>query len=376
MPYADPERKREYDRRRRATIREQFAALRQSVQYDADGKVRGQSVQYAPEREPYVPLPDATLARRSTLVDAEGNVLQRWEIEKPDLAARDAAWREIATALAEGLPRAEPIPAPAAVNSDLCACYPIGDHHMGMLAWKYETGDSYDLDIGERLIGAAMAHLVEVTPACNNGLVVFLGDFMHYDSFVAVTPTSKNPLDADGRFPKMVRAGIRSMRRVIEMAAARHFHVRVIVEIGNHDLASSIFLMECLHNIYENDPRISIDTSPRHFHYFSFGHVLVGTHHGHGVKAEQLPMIMATDQPEAWGAAKHRYWWTGHVHSRTAHDFRGFTVESFRILPPPDAWAANSGYRPIRDMKAIVLHREHGEVARYIVNPEMLRHAA
>src|SRR5579885_3580646 len=107
MPYADPERKREYDRRRRATIREQFAALRQSVQYDADGKVRGRSVQYAPEREPYVPLPDATLARRSTLVDAEGNVLQRWEIEKPDLAARDAAWREIATALAEGLPRAE-----------------------------------------------------------------------------------------------------------------------------------------------------------------------------------------------------------------------------------------------------------------------------
>ena len=50
----------------------------------------------------------------------------------------------------------------------------------------------------------------------------------------------------------------------------------------------------------------------------------------------------------------------------------GCRVESFRVLGPNDAWAENKGYRPAQDMKAIVLHREFGEVARHIVNPRML----
>jgi hypothetical protein len=35
---------------------------------------------------------------------------------------------------------------------DTLAAYPAGDHHVGMLSWKQETGASYDdVDIGERL---------------------------------------------------------------------------------------------------------------------------------------------------------------------------------------------------------------------------------
>tara|TARA_R110000772_G_scaffold180258_1_gene291507 strand:+ start:250 stop:645 length:396 start_codon:yes stop_codon:yes gene_type:complete len=130
--------------------------------------------------------------------------------------------------------------------------------------------------------------------------------------------------------------------------------------------------MECLHNIYEKEERVSIDRSPRHFHYFSHGSCLVGVHHGHGTKMANLPLIMAADRPEEWGKATHRYWWTGHIHHDSVKDHAGCRVESFRILPPADAWAANKGYRAGRDMKAIVLHSEFGEVARHIVNPAML----
>jgi hypothetical protein len=187
-----------------------------------------------------------------------------------------------------------------------------------------------------------------------------------------VTPTNRNLLDTDGRYPKMVRVAIRCMRYLVEAARRRHGSVHVIVEIGNHDLSSSIFLMECLANLYENEPRVTIDTSPRHFHYFHFGKNLVGTHHGQSVKMEKLPLIMATDQPELWGSTEHRYLWTGHVHHDQAKDIEGCRVESFRVLAPQDAWASNKGYRARRDMKAIVLHREYGEVARHIVNPAML----
>jgi hypothetical protein len=219
-----------------------------------------------------------------------------------------------------------------------------------------------------------MTHLVACSPSDVDALVVFLGDFLHYDGFDAVTPTNRNLLDADGRFPKMFEAGLRLMRRTIELAAGKHNLVRVIVEIGNHDTSMAVVLAHCLAALYENVDRISIDTSPRHFHYHEFGKVAIGVHHGHGraAKAEHLPLIMAADRPDMWGRTRYRYWLTGHVHHQSVKDYAGCSVESFRILPPADAYAANEGYRAPRDMKAIVYHREFGEVGRNVVNPSML----
>ena len=81
---------------------------------------------------------------------------------------------------------------------------------------------------------------------------------------------------------------------------------------------------------------------------------------------------MAADRPEDWGSSTHRYWWTGHIHHDRVVDHTGCRVESFRVLAPGDAWHNESGYRAARDMKAVVLHKIHGEVARHVVNPDML----
>jgi len=347
-----------------------------SILYNAAGEVQeywNKSKLEGRDPEEAFKLPDPKhVAKVSTLYDQEGRVTQQWVAEKPDAVAQSELWREAAKAMAEALPRAEPVPPSVTFKSpDLMACYPVGDHHLGMLSWDQETGENWDLAIGEKTLREAMNYLIAASPACEQALVVFLGDFMHYDSFQAVTPTSRNMLDADGRFPKMVRAAIRSMRHAIESAAAKHGKVKVIVEIGNHDLSSSIFLMECLSNVYADDPRIDVDTSPKHYHYLEFGLNLVGTHHGHGPKPDKLPLVMAADKPEEWGRTKHRYWWTGHIHHDTTRDFEGCRVESFRILAPADAWAHQKGYRARRDMKSIILHREFGEVARHTVTPGM-----
>lgn len=321
-------------------------------------------------------IPDPKIITKvSTYYDQTGAVTGQWVSEKPEDLAKEALWREFAAGLAEELPRAKPTKAPKETASTLLACYPVGDHHLGMLAWHEETGADYDIGIAERLLNDASGHLINSAPACDRSVVVFLGDFMHYDSFKPVTPMHGNLLDADSRFPKMVRAAVRSMRGMIDTALHRHGQVRVIVEIGNHDLSSSIFLMECLRNVYENEPRVVVDTSPRMFHYFDFGKNLVGTHHGHNVKMKDLPLIMATDKPEEWGRTTHRYIWTGHVHHDHVQEFAGCIVESFRVLASPDAYSACK-YRAGRSMKSIILHAEHGEVARNTVNPAMFQVAA
>jgi hypothetical protein len=351
-----------------------------SLLYDAAGNVKEYwnktKVQGRPDEETtHVPDPKL-ITKVSTLYDQQGQVTQQWVSEKADDAKREAQWRAFAEGLQSELPRAEPVPGPQRASDSLMACYPVGDHHLGMLSWDKETGADYDLAIGERLLCGAIEYLVNAVPSCEQSLIAVLGDFMHYDGLEAKTPTSGHLLDADSRYPKMVRAAIRSIRFMIKTALVRHSKVHVIIEIGNHDLSSSIFLAECLANIYEDEPRVSIDTSPAHYHYFDFGSCLIGTHHGHGVKMEKLPLIMATDRADVWGRTKHRYWWTGHVHHKQSHDFEGCSVESFRILAPTDAWAAQKGYRSIRGMKAITLHKEFGEVARHTVNPEMMNQAA
>lgn len=347
-----------------------------SIRYDGSGNIQqywNKTKQAGRDPEDCIHLPDPKrIVKLSTLSDSQGNVVQQWVSEKPEEAQREALWRAFAEELGKSIPRAEPITGPEHVASDLLACYPVGDHHLGMRAWGHETGsDNYDLKIGEKLLMDATEYLVRSTPACDTGLIAILGDFGHIDSFEAVTPANRNLLDADGRYPKILRTAIRSIRAMVIEALMRHLRVHVIVEIGNHDPVTAIFIMELLAALYENEPRVTIDTSPSHYHYFEFGRVLIGTHHGHGAKLDKLPQIMAADRAEAWGRSKHRYWWTGHVHHRQALDFAGCSVESFRILAPPDAWAAQKGYRPIRDMKAIVIHKDYGEVARHTVNPEM-----
>lgn len=350
-----------------------------STLFHADGSVAQQwdktKTSGRPEEET-TPLP-GPITKVSKLYDSQGNVIQEWVSAKATEEQKALAWREYAQELARGVDRAAPIPfVEKSRHGDLLACYPVGDHHLGMLAWGTETGgESYDMKISEDLLRNASTYLMRMAPPCEQALIAFLGDFLHYDSFDAVTPTGHNLLDADGRYPKMVRTGVRMMRHMIDAALERHGKVHVIVEIGNHDLSSSVFLMECLRCVYENEPRVTIDTLPSHYHYFKFGRNLIGTHHGHGTKMEKLPMIMAADRAKEWGETAHRYWWTGHIHNRTANDFAGCSVESFRILAPADAWAAQKGYRPIRDMKALVLHAEHGEVARHTVNPDMFKGA-
>jgi hypothetical protein len=189
---------------------------------------------------------------------------------------------------------------------------------------------------------------------------------------VAETPASRNPLDADGRYFKMVRVATRCVRYLIKVALQHHESVHVIIERGNHDPAGSQALMLMLEQVMENEPRVTVDVSPAKFHYHRFGKNLIGIHHGDTVKMKDLPLLMAHDRAQDWGETEHRFWWTGHVHHDATQEFPGVKCESFRVLAAKDAWHSEKGYRSKRDMKAIVLHKEYGEVARHTFNPEML----
>lgn len=320
----------------------------------------------------------------STLYDSQtGEPRLQWVKTHLDHDEKIERIREAIDSLKDELPRIEPTErnVPSNNNDDddghpndnLMAVYPIGDHHIGMLSWEEETGKNYNSSIAESLLCGSINHLVNNSSAASTALIAVLGDFLHYNTTEPVTQKSRNLLDTDTRFANIIRVAFRTLKHSITKALEVHENVNVIIEIGNHDISSSLFIAEALHHMYENEPRVTIDTSPSHFHYFRFGKVLIGTHHGDTVrKPQDLPLIMANDRPKEWGETEYRYWYTGHVHHDSVKDYIGCRVESFRILAPSDSWAHEHGYRSMQDMKAIMIHKEYGEIGRSIINPKML----
>lgn len=331
---------------------------------------------YSPSHDMTKTVPDGYLVKgTSTLYDEAGKPRMQWVKSAIDHERQLELLRESLQAMAEGLPKLRPRKAVGQYLPHLLTGYPIGDAHLGMLAWGEECGEDWDLSIAERITCGAMDSLVQAAPPTERAYICNLGDWHHYDSLAAVTPRSGHNLDADGRYAKMIRVSVKVMRQCIESALTRHRLVIVRCEPGNHDETGALWLAIALSHIYANEPRVIIDTSPSLFGYLRFGKVLIGSHHGHTCKPKDLPGVMAADRPMDWGETLFRYWWGGHVHHEQVIEFPGVRFESFNTLAAKDAFAANAGYRAQRNMKAIVFHERHGEVARHTVHPAMLEAA-
>lgn len=328
---------------------------------------------YSPAHDMRHHVPDGFEVRGvSSLYGRNGELVAQWVKSGQDDERQQNLLRVAVAAMVEDLPRLKPRKASGAYLPHLLAGYPIGDGHIGMLAWGEECGEDWDLSIAERTHCGAMAALVDAAPAAEVALVGNLGDWLHYDSLAAVTPRSGHNLDADGRYAKMVRVAIKVMRQCIESALSKHRIVHVVNAPGNHDETGALWLSAALAHIYEDEPRVVVETTPSLFAYHRHGKVLLGIHHGHTCKPKDLGGVMATDRAKDWGETEFRYWWGGHIHHESVIELPGCRFESFNTMAAKDAFAANGGWRSARNMKCIVYHDQFGEVARHMVNPAML----
>jgi molybdenum-dependent DNA-binding transcriptional regulator ModE len=308
----------------------------------------------------------------STLYDAEGAIKQQWV--KTDIDAQRAAEaREaILSAMAEDLPRAEPVPPPALFNADLCNLFTFTDFHLGMMAWHKEGGQDWDIKIAESVLRGAMAAMVRQSPAAHTAIVNVQGDFLHCDGLMPVTPGHGHVLDADSRFPKVRQTAIRLIRELVQMALQTHQDVHLILAEGNHDQDSMGWLADSFVVHYEDDPRVTVNDSALPFYVIEWGETMLGVHHGHKVKNESLPLLFAAQFPAEWGRTRKREIHCGHRHHRDEKEYNGAVVIQHPTLAARDAYAARGGWIADRAAQAITYHRKYGQVGRVSVCPEML----
>jgi len=328
---------------------------------------------YSPSHDMVKPVPDSFIVKGvSTYYNKEGKPSGQWVKSRADDQVRMMVINETIEALKDDIPRVEPIAHGGSVTNDsLVNTYVITDYHLGMLSWKDETGEDWDIKIAEDLLVKWFQLSVQMSPNAKYAVFAQLSDFLHFDGMEALTPASKHLLDADTRFPKLVRVAIRVIRRVINILLNKYEHVHVKMSDANHDPVSQIWLREFLNVLYENEPRITVDTSPNPYTVYEFGNVMLGFHHGHKRGVNNVSEVFASQFREIYGRTKYTYIHTGHMHHKHVKENPMMVVEQHRTLAPSDAYSARGGWLSGRDAQVITYHKLYGECGRITVSSDM-----
>jgi hypothetical protein len=333
---------------------------------------------YSPQHDMTHSVPDGYKVKGvSTLYREDGTVAAQWVKSSADAEHQRAMLEAAFAGMADELPRVKRTPPPKNCSSDKLSCYVITDYHLGMLAWSEETrGEPWDLAISEKLLVDWFAAAIAQAPDSETAVFAQLGDFCHFDGLDAVTPEHRNLLDADTRFQKVVRSAIRVLRTVIEMLLEKHKRVQVIMAEGNHDPASSVWLREWFSAIYENEPRVIVDTSPDPYYCIEHGSTSLFFHHGHKRNPGNVADVFAAKFRDVFGRTKYSYAHMGHRHHVDLKETNLMIVEQHRTLASNDAYASRGGWLSGRDAKVITYSKRFGEVGRVILSPDAVRDAA
>lgn len=346
-----------------------------TIQRSMEGLKRRSATQgYSPDHDMTRTVPDGYIVKGvSTYYNKDGKPSGQWVKSSLDNEKFHAMMVHAIDAMKEEIPKVSPVDPPKEFNHQLCNCYVITDYHLGMLSWKEETGDDWDLKIAEDLVLKWFRQAIAQSPNSKQAVFAQLSDFLHFDGMDAVTPASKHLLDVDTRFAKLVRSAIRVLRIIIDLLLAKHEQVHIIMADANHDPVSQIWLREWFSVLYENEPRITVDKSPNPYNAFEWGKTALFFHHGHKRKISNVSEVFASQFREIYGRTKYAYAHMGHLHHLDIKENSMMIVEQHRTLAPADAYAARGGWLSGRDAKVITYHYDFGEVSRLTINSDMLK---
>jgi hypothetical protein len=329
---------------------------------------------FSPDHDMTHVVPDGFKVKGvSTYYNADGKPSGQWVKSSADEQRRQEIIKETYEAMSGDLPRVERIVYKGVPLQTLCNLYVMTDCHVGMLAWHKEGGNDWDLKIAERVLTGCFEQMVMSSPHAGTGIVAQLGDWLHSDGLLPVTPTNHHVLDQDGRFSKIVQTSVKILRRLVDFALERHEKVIVLMAEGNHDPASSIWLRTMFRALYENEPRVHVIDSELPYYVYQHGETMLAFHHGHIKKNDALPILFASQYPKIWGETVKRYAHTGHRHHVEEKEHSGMTVLQHSTLAARDAYAARGGWMSERQVSAITYHAKFGQVSKITVIPEMLK---
>lgn len=241
------------------------------------------------------------------------------------------------------------------------------DVHIGKLANAMETGEDYNSEIAVQRVIEGVQGILDKSSGYNIEEILFIAgnDILHIDTPNRKT-TSGTPQDTDGmwydNFLKAKKLYIEVLEKLIAVA-----NVKFVFNPSNHDYMSGFFLSDTIQSWFSKNENITFDVSISHRKYHRYHENLIGTTHGDGAKAENLPLLMAQEAKQDWGFTKHKYIYSHHLHHKVSKEYMGVTVETLRSPSGTDSWHHRNGYQhATKAIEAFIHHPANGQVSRIV----------
>src|SRR3990167_10886602 len=221
----------------------------------------------------------------------------------------------------------------------------IPDLHIGKLAWGRETGwGDYDVRIAESLFDEALGTLLARTESYSVDKICFVvGNDLLNTNNAEGTTAAGTMVTSDSRFHKTFRIAREMTVRAIEQMR-KIAPVSVVVVPGNHDRLATWHLGDSLECYYHKCKDVVIENDPTPRKYFQWGNVmLMWSHEGQIGKRSDYPLLMATEQPQMFGATKFREVHTGDLHQVRLEEKHGVRVRILPSLSAADDWHSEHG---------------------------------
>ncbi len=250
------------------------------------------------------------------------------------------------------------------LNNHLLVIDPA-DVHIGKVASELETGQTYNSQEAViRVLTGVKSILDKVQGFPLNKICLVLGnDILHYDT---PNKTTKGTfVESDGlmwyeTFLMAKRLYVDIIDKLIKVAP-----VHCVFCPSNHDYQSGFYLSNLIEVHFKNCKDVSFDVSPATRKYVGYENNLIGFSHGDKGKANELPLIMATECPHLWAKCNRRYIYLHHFHSKRSNDIVSVNVETMRSPSPPDSWHHSQGYLNLPAIEGFIHHPTGGQICRF-----------
>ena len=136
--------------------------------------------------------------------------------------------------------------------------------------------------------------------------------------------------------------------------------VDIIVVSGNHDYEGMFFGGDVLAGGYRNDANGTVDNTYSSRKYYEYGQNMLMFTHGDKEKPADMPLIMATENPEMFARTSHREVHCGHLHKEMVNEYRGIKVRFIPSICPNDEWHKQMGYEAKRTGQAYIWNKFKG----------------
>lgn len=232
----------------------------------------------------------------------------------------------------------------------------IPDLHVGLLSWRHETGEDYDLNIARDRFLNAIFDIVSRSQHHSFSKIVFvtLGDLLHTDNDNQTT-TKGTFQQVDGRLAKIFDYTLDMVIDAIHVLS-EIAPVEVIYICGNHDRVLGYTLVKAAEKAFTGNGRVKFDVSPNPQKFRVFGDALVGWTHGDMPKKNMAGWLQDRARRE-FGQTRYAEIHSGHYHSEEVHEAAGVKIRYMPNLAAASYWEHQQGFP--QTTKTVVCYRWH-----------------